>query len=121
MYNLEELSSMEPEKVDELASSMGMKNTASAEALEKIYYILDNQAIDTAKAEASKEANRAKADKKERKPRQKRAAKSQNDAADSNAATFTAAEPNAAASPAASADAAPKRRGRKPKAAKEIQ
>ena len=121
MYNLEELSSMEPEKVDELASSMGMKNTASAEALEKIYYILDNQAIDTAKAEASKEANRAKADKKERKPRQKRAAKSQNDAADSNAAAFTPADPNAAASPAASAEAAPKRRGRKPKAAKEIQ
>ncbi len=70
MYTLSELYEMEPANVQEIASTMGMKNPSSNSLEETIYYILDHQAIQNAKAEASKESSHA-AEKKERKPRRK--------------------------------------------------
>ena len=108
MYTIQELYDMEPAKVNEIAASMGMKNISSSETEEQIYYILDNQAIDTAKAEAAKEP-RNKSEKKERKPRQKRQQKAQADS--SSEIPDGATERNS--------EEQPKRRGRKPKTQKE--
>ena len=69
MYNLQELNEMEPAKVYEIAESMGMKNASSVENFENVcYYIIDNMAVETAKAEASALG----ANKKDRRSRQKR-------------------------------------------------
>lgn len=126
MYNLQELYDMEPEKVLELAESMGMKKASTAESVERIYYILDHQAIDTAKAEAS---SRAKVERKERKPRQKRqdgeapAKRGRKPKGAPEAGNEGENQADSAAMPAAiNPDApAPKRRGRKPKALKEAE
>ena len=110
MYNLQELYEMEPGKVSEIAESMGMKKTDNFE--ETVYYILDHQAIDTAKAEASKETPRGKGEKKERKPRQKRL---QNEQAQANIPADAPSGTDGQPTPV------PKRRGRKPKALKEAE
>ena len=131
MYNLQELYDMEPAKVVEIAGNMGMKNASEENLQETIYHILDNQAIDTAKAEASKEAARPRPDKKERKPRQKRNQKQEKNPAGSDNAqqpestnADSSANTTVVADSGAAADAnqsAPKRRGRKPKALKEAE
>ncbi len=98
---------MDADQVTAIAESMGMKNPSAAEKEERIYYILDNQAIDTAKAEAS-----AMNGKKERKPRQKRGPKDQK----SKDSAETSTESISAATPAdeGANNPAPKKRGRKP-------
>lgn len=86
MYTLSELYDMEPAKVQEIASSMGMKNPSAESAEETIYFILDHQAINNAKAEASKEAGK-RGEKRERKPRQKRATSQETPAAENTETT----------------------------------
>ena len=71
MYNYEELSSMEPARLAEIASSMGMKKADAVPSEEAMYYILDAQAEQAAKETASKST--AKKAPKERKPRAKKA------------------------------------------------
>lgn len=56
MYNIDQLNAMGEEEVRSLAAEMGMKKTDSAPRLEVEYYILDNQAISSAKELAEKSA-----------------------------------------------------------------
>ncbi|MDE6670254.1 MAG: hypothetical protein K2K26_11320, partial [Muribaculaceae bacterium] len=99
----------------QLADSMGMKKSASASAAELTEYILDNQAIDLAKEEVSKQP--AKKAAKEKKPRAKKAAKKAADTAAESVAEQPKTEltvvPEAAPE---SAEAQPKKRTRKTKA-----
>ena len=54
MYSLDELNSMDPAQVKSIAEGMGMKKAESATLEEAIYHILDNSAIDVAKASVSR-------------------------------------------------------------------
>ena len=94
--------SMDESSLQSLAESMGMKKTSGATKEDMAYYVIDNQSAQAAKEEVAKIKPRAT---RERKPRAKRTPK---------AAEGAEAAPDAEA-PAAEA-AAPKRRGRKPKA-----
>ena len=58
MYSLQELESMAPAKIIDIAEAMGMKKANTTDIQEVRYYILDNQASATAKKEASKVAAR---------------------------------------------------------------
>ena len=58
MHSLHELEAMAPAETIAIAESMGMKKANSADIQDVIYYILDNQASNTAKEEASKVAAR---------------------------------------------------------------
>lgn len=121
MYNIEELNNMDPAQVSQIAESMGMKKTSGSTTEDIIYYILDNQAIDTAKAEASKESSRGVREKKERKPRQRRTPQSET-STDAQTSADTDEAPAAAEANSDAAEAAtPKRRGRKSKAQKEAE
>ncbi|MDE6010962.1 MAG: hypothetical protein K2F87_05925, partial [Muribaculaceae bacterium] len=91
---------MDPAKVKEIAESMGMKISSDTTSQDIQYYILDNTAIDTAKAEVSA-MNSAK--KEQKRGRQKKVAK---DTQEANAA--------ASAEDSGNVTDTPKRRGRKP-------
>lgn len=111
MYTLTDLYDMEPAKVQEIAASMGMKNPASSSTEETIYYILDNQAIQNAKAEASKESSRIKEERTTRRGR-----KPKNNTPEV-ATEATQPEPASADNQAADDSVAkPKKRGRRTKA-----
>lgn len=58
MYSLQELEAMAPAETIAIAENMGMKKAGSADIMDVIYYILDNQASTTAKKEASKVSQR---------------------------------------------------------------
>ncbi len=115
MYTLQELNDMEPAQVAEIAGTMGMKNPSESEKIEQIYHILDNQAIHTAKAEAS-----ALSGKKERKPRQKRTTPkdSRPEASasepDTQSSASSTAEGGVGGDSVAAEQTEPKKRGRKP-------
>ncbi len=130
MYSYDELMNMDETKLRELASSMGMKKTASADRQELAYYVIDSESEITAKEAVAKNAVKAKTSKdktpKEKKTRAKRATK-KDTTADATAGEEPAVKPEH--SPAAEKPAktqtgqgnpeseapAPKRRGRKPK------
>ena len=111
MYNLQELNEMEPAKVYEIAESMGTKNASSVENFENVcYYIIDNMAVETAKAEASALG----ANKKDRRSRQKRDAKNSSpDSAESGEQQQSGRADKGADKPVS------KKRGRKPGQRKE--
>ncbi len=121
MYNIDQLYAMGEEEVRNLAAEMGMKKSDSAERQEVEYYILDNQAITTAKEIAEKNLPSPK--KRGRKSKKEKLALEQ--AAQQAAAQAADKAPaNDATEPAATTDAAteataepkqPKKRGRKPK------
>lgn len=67
MYNIDQLNAMEAEQVRSIAAEMGMKKADSADRQEAEYYILDNQAITSAKEMAEKTASQPK--KRGRKPK----------------------------------------------------
>lgn len=79
MYSYDELMNMEENKLRELASSMGMKKTASADQQELAYYVIDSESENTAKEAVAKNAAKAKTPKektpKEKKTRAKRSTK----------------------------------------------
>lgn len=106
---------MESAQVAEIAGTMGMKNPSESEKIEQIYHILDNQAIHTAKAEAS-----ALSGKKERKPRQKRTTPkdSRPEASasepDTQSSASSTAEGGVGGDSVAAEQTEPKKRGRKP-------
>lgn len=60
MYNINELNSMSEEQLRQLAEEMGMKNPNSETTESIIYYILDNQAITSAKEQSTKKAPKEK-------------------------------------------------------------
>ena len=102
MYNIADLQDMAEDQLRAIADQMGLKRTASLGKEEIIYKILDQQAIDlSAAAPAPAEKKRG------RKPKAQAAEK----AADDKAAADTSA-----AAESGDAAAAPRKRGRKPKA-----
>ena len=70
MFHIDDLYSMDDQKLQEVAESMGMKNASSSSREDLLNHILDNQAIDTAKDIMSKESSKKKPV--EKKPRAKR-------------------------------------------------
>ena len=111
---------MDETRLRELASSMGMKKTTSADQQELAYYVIDSESENTAKEAVAKNAAKSKIAKektpKEKKTRAKRVSKKepQPDAAPSAESVTENAE--IANDTAAATDApAPKKRGRKPK------
>ena len=100
MQSFDELMSMDEAPLRELAESMGMKKAENADKQELAYYIIDNASIETARAEVAK-----------MKPKRGRKPKAQ---ASAEATSQTGSAP--AGGEAAEAPA-PKKRGRKPKAA----
>ncbi|MDE6317135.1 MAG: transcription termination factor Rho [Muribaculaceae bacterium] len=120
MYNIQELSAMDDDKLRQVAESMGIKKFNPDNRQNIIYDILDNQAINVASTSAANQT-----EKKRRQPREKktdnnaRKAKAKEDVA--KADTVAPVEETSADTAAAPA---PQRRGRKPKsenAAVEIQ
>lgn len=110
MYSYDELMEMDETKLKDLASTMGMKKTSSAERQELAYYVIDKESETTAKEAVAKGAGRNKPSK-ERTPRAKRGAKK---AADAAAETPKKEETQASEAPKEEV-AQPKKRGRKPK------
>jgi len=121
MYTFDQLNSLDDSKLREIAQEMGMKKTASAEIEDLAYYILDNQAEQTAKEQAAKTPKKVI---KERKPRQKRGAKAEA-AVEPTVEATGAQAPDIDVKTSAAVEAesietvpekpAPKKRGRKPK------
>ncbi len=103
---------MDAAQLREIAEGMGMKKAGEADAETVAYYILDNQAEASAKAQAEKIAS---SPAREKKPRATKSTAKKTKAAAEPAATDA---PEAAAEPEAPA---PKKRGRKPKAAPEAE
>ena len=100
MQSFDELMSMDEAPLRELAESMGMKNAENADKQELAYYIIDNASIETARAEVAK-----------MKPKRGRKPKAQASGEAPSQAASVPAGGEAAEAPA------PKKRGRKPKAA----
>ena len=127
MYSYDDLMNMAPEQLRELASSMGMKKTASADQQEMAYYVIDSESEAHAKEAVAKGAGKSRKEKapKERKPRAKKAQKAETaDAAPSaetqeseKSADIAANEAPAKTdnAPVEAEAPAPKKRGRKPK------
>ncbi len=123
MYSYDDLMNMDVDKLRDLATSMGMKKTASADQQELAYYVIDSESENTAKEAVAKGAGKSRTQKdktqKEKKPRAKRVSKKE----------AVAGEPveipaeSATSGPQVSAPEdtpvqeapAPKKRGRKPK------
>ncbi len=99
MYSIDELYAMDEQGLKDLADSMGMKKSSSATVEEAVYFILDNQAIASAKEHASRTKREA------AKIRKARNVKAAEEAALANG-TAPADNPEATQ---------PKKRGRKPK------
>ena len=142
MYSLEQLEAMAPAEAVAIAESMGMKKANSTDIQDVIYYILDNQAVTTAKEEASKVAARQNGEPKKRGRKKKNTEQDgqQTQPAPSNETQEPAPEPKKRGrkpknqkaqevkaeqltlpldeteeTPAAQQEPAPKKRGRKPK------
>ncbi len=114
MYNLLELESMPEDKLRDIAAGMGMKQSATADRQDVAYYILDNEAAATAKAEATKTAERKP---RERKPRARKEPAKKAEPRDAETAAPAAEDQPGAATPAEPAPV-PKKRGRKSNAQK---
>lgn len=126
MYSYDELMNMDENKLRELASSMGMKKTASADQQELAYYVIDSESENTAKEAVAKNAAKAKTPKektpKEKKTRAKRPTKKE------TASEISSEKPDEPqkveepvpetpvnVSPSPVVAPTPKKRGRKPK------
>lgn len=123
MYSYDDLMNMDVDKLRDLATSMGMKKTASADQQELAYYVIDSESENTAKEAVAKGAGKSRTQKdktqKEKKPRAKRVSKKEavaGEPAEIPAESATS-EPQVSApadTPVQEAPA-PKKRGRKPK------
>lgn len=121
MYSYDELMNMEETKLRELASSMGMKKTASADQQELAYYVIDSESENTAKEAVAKNAAKAKTPKektpKEKKTRAKRSTKKDvavTEVSSEKPEEQKTEDSSVAETPSVEAPA-PKKRGRKPK------
>ena len=137
MYSYDELMNMAPDQLRELATSMGMKKTSSADQQEMAYYVIDSESEAHAKEAVAKGAGKPRAAKekapKEKKTRAKRET-AKEPKAKTDKADVTAAAPalpleadgeasEAVAQENVSAEVpevkVPKKRGRKPKVKEE--
>lgn len=107
MYSFEELNSQPESELHKLAESLGMKKAASASKEEVIYHILDNEAINVAKKQASKVTEKKKPAARSKTRQNKKEEEA------------TAEKPQSDEKTAESPQEAPKKRGRKPKKAAE--
>ncbi len=123
MYSYDDLMNMDVDKLRDLATSMGMKKTASADQQELAYYVIDSESENTAKEAVAKGAGKSRTQKdktqKEKKPRAKRVSKKEAVAGEpvEIPAESATSEPQVSApedTPVQEASA-PKKRGRKPK------
>lgn len=123
MYSYDDLMNMDVDKLRDLATSMGMKKTASADQQELAYYVIDSESENTAKEAVAKGAGKSRTQKdktqKEKKPRAKRVSKKEAVAVEPAEipAESATSEPQVSApadTPVQEAPA-PKKRGRKPK------
>lgn len=121
MYSYDELMNMEETKLRELASSMGMKKTASADQQELAYYVIDSESENTAKEAVAKNAAKAKTPKektpKEKKTRAKRSTKKDvavTEVSSEKPEEQKTEDSSVVETPSVEAPA-PKKRGRKPK------
>ena len=123
MYSYDDLMNMDVDKLRDLATSMGMKKTASADQQELAYYVIDSESENTAKEAVAKGAGKSRTQKdktqKEKKPRAKRVSKKEAVAEEPAEipAESAISEPQVSApadTPVQEAPA-PKKRGRKPK------
>ncbi len=123
MYSYDDLMNMDVDKLRDLATSMGMKKTASADQQELAYYVIDSESENTAKEAVAKGAGKSRTQKdktqKEKKPRAKRVSKKEAVAGEpvEIPAESATSEPQVSApedTPVQEAPA-PKKRGRKPK------
>ena len=121
MYTLDELNAMSEDQLRKLANEMGMNNTDSVGSQSMAYYILDNQAITTAKEQSSKKSAPKEKKTREKKTASQKAKKTQDKQVDSEsqpeikeevATTVTSTQ-----SDEKPAKPEPKKRGRKPKVA----
>lgn len=131
MYSYDDLMDMAPDQLRELASSMGMKKTSSADQQEMAYFVIDSESEAHAKEAVAKGAGKPKASKsktaKEKKTRAKAEAvkkedpevKSEDKSVE-NATPESKVEvsdtPVVSPTPVDTVSPAPKKRGRKPKA-----
>ncbi len=115
MFHIDDLYSMDDQKLQEVAESMGMKNASSSSREDLLNHILDNQAIDTAKDIMSKESSKKKPV--EKKPRAKRtpAKKGADNPVNPEAPATPEADYPDTAPAEPDAQAAAKKRGRKTK------
>lgn len=121
MYTLDELNAMSEDQLRKLANEMGMNNTDSADSQSMAYYILDNQAITSAKEQSSKKSTSKEKKTREKKPASQKAKKTQDKQVDSESQPEIKEEVATTAISTQSdekpAKPEPKKRGRKPKAA----
>lgn len=116
MYNINELNAMSENELRSIASEMGMTKTDDASTETLVYYILDNQAITSAKQQSEKKAT------KEKSPKSKKSDKgksSQKEASQKEDSTSSAPKPTEVQQEIVaeenSTTEAPKKRGRKTK------
>ena len=121
MYTLDELNAMSEDQLRKLANEMGMNNTDSVGSQAMAYYILDNQAITTAKEQSSKKSAPKEKKTREKKTASQKAKKTQDKQVDSESQPEVKEEVATTATSTQSdekpAKPEPKKRGRKPKAA----
>ncbi|MBD5246581.1 MAG: transcription termination factor Rho [Barnesiella sp.] len=112
MYNIQELSAMDDDKLRQVAESMGIKKFNPENRQNIIYDILDNQAINIASTSAANQP-----EKKRRQPREKKADNATRKPRAKTESAEAEAPAQAEAAPEADAPAqTPARRGRKPRA-----
>lgn len=82
MYNYEELMSMDESKLQELASSLGMKKAANADQQELAYFIIDSESENLAKEAVTKKESKPKKERITEKDKKQRNRKTKNAASD---------------------------------------
>lgn len=131
MYSYDDLMDMAPDQLRELASSMGMKKTSSADQQEMAYFVIDSESEAHAKEAVAKGAGKPKASKSKTAKEKKTRAKAEvvkkedpevksEDKSVENATPESKVEvsdtPVVSPTPVDTVSPAPKKRGRKPKA-----
>lgn len=131
MYSYDDLMDMAPDQLRELASSMGMKKTSSADQQEMAYFVIDSESEAHAKEAVAKGAGKSKASKSKTAKEKKTRAKAEvvkkedpevksEDKSVENATPESKVEvsdtPVVSPTPVDTVSPAPKKRGRKPKA-----
>lgn len=118
MYSLDELHSLPESDLHRIAEGLGMKKPASHSTEEVAYYILDNDAANSAKDQAAKLGERGKRPAERKRGRKPSAKKTAEPVENGSSADSEAILPVEADSASDSVSAAPKKRGRKSNAQK---
>lgn len=122
MYNIADLNAMSEIELKDIAEKMGMKKIDTSDKDSIVYGILDQQAIEAAANGATNNSNNNKKRRtqKDDKPKKEKQPQAKDKKESDDNTTIAATTDTPATTEPATADA-PKRRGRKPKAAKEAE